>query len=92
MKWTDKEEGPACFCGMPTVVTVAENGAASLVCLYHEADRGALFPLPRDKRPDNWPRLTEDEVDMVMFEGQDEADSKLVQEAKGDEKNKFGLS
>lgn len=76
MKWTDKEEGPACFCGLPTIVLVAENGDANLVCMFHERDTGASFPLPKDKRPENWPNLSDEEVDKVMLEGQAEYDAK----------------
>lgn len=74
MKWTDKEEGPTCYCGMPTVVVVDEDGNADLLCLFHSSEAGAIFPLPRDKRPDNWPHLTDNEVDVVMAEGQLEYD------------------
>ena len=74
MKWTDKEEGPTCYCGMPTVVVVDEDGKADLLCIFHTQAAGALFRLPRDKRPDNWPNLTDDEVDALMAEGQLEYD------------------
>ena len=48
-----------------------------------------FFPLPKDKRPDNWPNLTDEEVDQVMHAGQIELEAK---EALKNEKNKFGLS
>lgn len=74
MKWVDKEEGPSCYCGMPTVVVV-ENGEANLLCIFHTQSAGALFPLP-EERPDNWPNLNDDELDQVMLKGQEELDAK----------------
>ena len=80
MKWIDKEEGPACFCGLPTIVMVADNGDANLVCIFHDKDEGASFPLPKDKKPENWPDLSDEDVDKVMLEGQAEFNAKDTDE------------
>jgi len=76
MKWINKENGPLCFCGVPTFVSVADDGQADLVCIFHEKAEGALFPLPTDGRPENWPNLTDEEVDVIMLQGQKEADTR----------------
>ena len=72
MNWKDKEKGPECFCGMPTFVHVDKDGRADLVCMFHSRDAGAMFPLPKNGRPDNWPNLSIKEVDDVMMQGQAE--------------------
>jgi hypothetical protein len=89
MKWIHDEKGPACFCGRPTFVFVKESGEAYLICLVHEGKAGALFPLPVDGRPDEWPNLVDKDVDAIMVRGQKEFDLK---EAKTNEQNKYGLS
>lgn len=84
MKWIDKENGPLCFCGMPTFVSVANDGHADLVCIFHEQQQGALFTLPTNGRPENWPNLTDQEVDEIMLKGNKE------QEARDEEENDEG--
>lgn len=64
-----KEEGPPCCCGNPTFVSLFPDGRASLVCLFHSAAEGAMFPLPRGKRPDHWPNCTFDEMKVLVEEG-----------------------
>ena len=88
MKWIHGEQGPSCYCGQPTVVAVNELGEADLLCYFHEKDSGAVFPLPSVK-PEKWPHLTDEELDEVMFNGQDEFQ---LAKARSDEQNKFGLS
>ena len=70
MNWTNGEKGPECFCGMPTGVVVSQDGKrVDLMCIFHTYEAGAMFPLPRDKRPDNWPNLTNDEMQKLVEEG-----------------------
>lgn len=73
-KWIDKEEGPECFCGMPTAVYVREDGEANLLCIFHSYDAGALFPLPKDGKPDNWPNISREELNALMKQGNDVAE------------------
>lgn len=74
-KWIDKERGPECFCGMPTGVYVSSDGQASLLCIFHEKEAGALFPLPKDGRPDNWPDISREELNAIMKQGSEEDDA-----------------
>lgn len=64
MNWTDKEPGPDCFCGFPTVVVLYE-GRADLLCFFHTNEAGAMFPLP-EERPENWPNLSDEEIDDLI--------------------------
>jgi hypothetical protein len=84
MKWIDKEKGPLCFCGMPTFVSVADDGEADLVCIFHEREAGALFHLPTDGRTENWPDLNDQEVDVIMLKGMEEQTTKDGQESNED--------
>lgn len=72
--WIDKERGPECFCGMPTGVHVID-GKAWLMCIFHEYEAGAMFPLPKDGRPDNWPDIPHEELNALMKRGAEEDDS-----------------
>ncbi len=72
-KWI-KEKGPECYCGMPTGVHVDEDGKAWLLCIFHTNEAGAMFPLPKDGRPDNWPEVTPEELNAIMLKGQEEDD------------------
>lgn len=74
-KWIDKEKGPECFCGMPTGVWVSGDDA-ELVCIFHEKEAGAMFPLPYDGRPDNWPDIPREELNALMKQGAEEAMAK----------------
>lgn len=74
-KWIDKERGPECFCGMPTGVYVDSDGRASLLCIFHDKEAGALFPLPKDGRPDNWPDIPREELNAIMKRGSEEDDA-----------------
>jgi hypothetical protein len=71
-KWIDKEHGPECFCGMPTGVYVDSDGKAGLLCIFHEKEAGAIFPLPKDGRPDNWPNIPREELNEIMKRGSEE--------------------
>ena len=75
-KWIDKEHGPECFCGSPTSVYLSSDDTAGLVCIFHDTDAGALFPLPKDARPDNWPNITREELNMLMKLGSEQDDAK----------------
>lgn len=83
MKWTHGEEGPTCFCGQPTHIMVGEEGGeVNLLCFAHTQFAGALFPVPRDKRPDTWPNLTDDEMIVLVNEGyadQDTQEGKVIE-------------
>lgn len=71
--WIDKEKGPECFCGMPTSVYVTDDdGKAWLMCIFHEYEAGAMFPLPKDGRPDNWPEIPREELNALMKRGSEE--------------------
>lgn len=75
MNWTDREKGPECFCGMPTMVVVSEDGKrADLMCIFHSYEAGAMFPLPVDGRPDKWPDMTNDEMKELVEAGIAEQD------------------
>ena len=71
-KWIDKEHGPECFCGMPTGVYVDSDGKAGLLCIFHDTEAGAIFPLPKDGRPDNWPDISREELNEIMKRGSEE--------------------
>jgi hypothetical protein len=71
-KWIDKEKGPECFCGMPTGVYVDSDGKACLLCIFHDREAGAMFPLPKDGRPDNWPDIPREELNAIMKRGSEE--------------------
>lgn len=73
-KWIDKERGPECFCGMPTGVYVDSDGKAGLLCIFHDKEAGAIFPLPKDGRPDNWPDIPREELNALMKRGAEEDD------------------
>lgn len=64
MSWIEKEPGPDCFCGCPTMV-VLHDGGVDLLCFFHTNEAGAMFPLP-EERPENWPNLSEDEMAELM--------------------------
>jgi len=71
-EWT-KEKGPDCYCGCPTwVEPKMGNDGAYLICIFHTKEAGASFPLP-SCRPDNWPNLTQDEMQTFMDKGAAEA-------------------
>lgn len=75
--WIDKERGPECFCGMPTGVHVID-GKAWLMCIFHEYEAGAMFPLPKDERPDNWPDISREELNAIMKRGAEEDDESEI--------------
>lgn len=76
MNWTDREKGPDCFCGAPTCVVVSEDGKrVDLLCFFHSYEAGAMFPLPRDGRPDKWPEMTSEEMKELVDAGIAEQDS-----------------
>lgn len=75
-KWIDHEKGPECFCGMPTAVHVSSDGHASLLCIFHDAEAGAMFPLPDDGRPDNWPDIPREDLNALMIRGAEEDDAR----------------
>ena len=75
-KWIDREKGPECFCGMPTGVIVHQDGTADLLCIMHTYEAGAMFPLPTDGRPDNWPDIPREELNALMKQGAEEADAR----------------
>lgn len=68
MKWIDKEPGPECYCGAPTFVALFENGDAALICIFHEYEAGASFPLPKEK-PEKWPNMTNEEMAELVDKG-----------------------
>jgi len=72
MEWKNGEKGPTCFCGMPTAVVVDEEGSVNLLCVFHTSLAGALFPLPKDKRPDKWPEMTDEEMVALVDAGYEE--------------------
>jgi len=57
---------------MSTSVYVDEDGKAGLLCIFHKREEGAIFPLPREARPDNWPDITNEELDALMKLGAEE--------------------
>lgn len=65
-KWIAHEKGPECYCGMLTGVYVNSDGQAGLLCIFHETEAGAIFPLPKNARPDNWPELSREELNALM--------------------------
>ncbi len=70
MNWTHGEKGPECFCGMPTGVVVSEDGKrVDLLCIFHSYEAGAMFPLPVNGRPENWPNVTNDEIKALVEAG-----------------------
>lgn len=70
MNWTHGEQGPTCFCGMPTYVMISEdNKRINLLCVFHTSEAGALFPLPINDRPDNWLNLTDEEMSDLIDRG-----------------------
>lgn len=72
-QWINKEKGPTCFCGMPTCVIVSEDGnQVDLMCLFHTSLEGAMFPLPKDGRPDKWPDMTNEEMCALVDAGIEE--------------------
>lgn len=72
MNWVDGEIGTKCDCGRDMKVLVDMYGIG-LACIYHK-DASLVFPLPKN-RPNNWPKLTEAEVQALCIKGQEEADS-----------------
>lgn len=72
MEWKNGERGPTCFCGMPTTVVVSEDGQSSLICFAHTVEAGALFPLPKNRRPTHWPNLSDEEMMTLVDQGFDE--------------------
>jgi hypothetical protein len=87
-KWIDGEKGPECFCGMPTSVCIFEDGSAHLMCLFHEYEAGAMFPLPKDARPENWPNIPREELNEIMIRGSrdamDQSDKELILKEKNE--------
>jgi hypothetical protein len=79
-KWIDKEKGPECFCGMPTGVYVNSDGEAGLLCIFHDTEAGAIFPLPKDARPDNWPDIPREELNALMKLGSEQADAEETED------------
>lgn len=71
-EWQDREKGPECFCGAPTCVVVSKDGRVDLLCFFHTYEAGAMFPLPRNDRPENWPNLTSDEMSALVDKGIEE--------------------
>lgn len=70
MNWTHGEAGPECFCGMPTGIVLSADGKrVDLLCFCHTYEAGAMFPLPLNGRPDNWPNLTNDEIKELVDQG-----------------------
>lgn len=62
-KFKDKEPGPLCFCGNPTLVSnICEDEAPILLCFFHTKTEALIFELPFE-RPLNWPNLTPEEMD-----------------------------
>lgn len=78
-EWIDKENGPKCFCGMPTSVYVSEDGKPWLLCIFHESEAGSMFPLPKNGRPDNWPDIAREEFNAIMKRGFEE-DTEEIEE------------
>jgi hypothetical protein len=72
-EWKNGEAGPACYCGKPTFVSFdPDTQKPQLMCLFHKPTEGTYFALPQEK-PDNWPDLTDEELDSCMFKGEEEA-------------------
>ena len=72
-----KEKGPSCFCGAPTIVTFIADGERklpTLLCFLHEKEAGATFPLPKE-RPDNWPNLSNAEMIALIERGEKEQEA-----------------
>ena len=67
-----KEKGPECFCGMPTMVHVDDDGKAWLLCVFHTNEAGAMFPLPKNGRPDDWPDSPREAINEIMKRGSEE--------------------
>lgn len=67
-KWTDREKGPECFCGCPTFVTMMD-GHPHILCLFHTGPEGAMFPLPKARKPETWPNISHDEIKKLVEEG-----------------------
>lgn len=77
MKWIHGEPGPTCFCGLPTMVYLDEEGLqANLLCLGHTREHGAIFPLPLNQRPETWPVVSDDEMNKLVDAGFVEQDKK----------------
>lgn len=74
MTWIDREPGPTCFCGMPTCVIVSDH-RVDLMCLFHSSEAGIMFPLPKDKRPEHWPDMSDSEMKDLVDEGIAEQES-----------------
>ena len=67
-EWQKSESGPTCFCGWPTIVTMNDDGTASLLCIGHTYEAGAIFPLPKE-RPEKWPNLSNEEMKTLIEQG-----------------------
>lgn len=52
-----------------------EGGEVNLLCFAHTQFAGALFPVPRNNRPDSWPKLTDDEMIALVNEGYQDQDT-----------------
>ena len=77
MNWINKEKGPECFCGMPTVISVTpDEKEVHLLCIFHSDADGAMFPLPVNGRPEHWPNMTHDEMKSLVEQGFAEQDGK----------------
>ena len=84
MDWKHGEKGPKCFCGHPTNIVIDEKtGDVNLLCLLHTAMAGAIFPLPKNGRPDKWPAMTDEEMIELVDAGyadQDDAEEGVFSE------------
>lgn len=67
--WTNGEKGPKCFCGMTTTVMVDKSGEVNLLCLTHIGEHGALFPLPKNFRPQQFPYLSDEDMTTLVDQG-----------------------
>ncbi len=77
--WTDKEAGPQCTCGWPTVVSITEGRLPILWCFGHTKEEGAWWPLPSEK-PENWPNLSNEEMQTLIEKGEAEHNEKENEE------------
>ena len=68
-EWVKSEKGPDCYCGNPTIVHVADDGRAMLICFFHTKEEGASFALPKGGRPDKWPEVSHDEMQALVERG-----------------------
>lgn len=74
MNWKNNEIGPICFCGLPTCIKI-DNNNITLICLMHPGLTAICYPLPQNK-PDNWPDLSDEEMEKLVDKGFEERDMK----------------